>query len=94
MALKIHHLLSSFEKYTRCPLVTPPPQAFGGSRKNGPFFTFLKCFHFYPKVKENKNFFCKKKRKKMHKKSQFSVSREGVSFSNISFFTSHFNSRK
>ena len=49
--------------HTRRPLV-PPPQAFEGSRKNGLSFTFLKFFHFYPKVKENNCFFVKQNAKK------------------------------
>ena len=71
---------------TRCPLVTPPP-AFGGSWKNGPFFTFLKFFHFYPKVKENKHFFWKKKTQKNAQKiAIFSFSRRFFIFKFFIFY--------
>ena len=70
---------------TRCPLVNPPPQAFGGIRKNGLFFTFLKFFHFYPKVKENK--ICKKKTQKNAQKiAIFSFSRRCFIFKFFIFY--------
>ena len=50
-------------------LTSPPPKPSWEVEKMALFSLSLNLFHFYPKVKENKNFFCKKKRKKMHKKS-------------------------
>ena len=63
-------------------------------RKHSLFFTFLKFFHFYLKVKENTKCFCKKNTKKCTKIAIF-ISQESVSFSNfLFFFASNFNSRK
>ena len=66
---------------------THTTQAFGGSRKNGLFFTFLNSFHFYPKIKENKNFFCKKKTQKNAQKiAIFSFSRRCFIFKFFIFY--------
>jgi len=71
----------------------PPPQVFRGSRKNGPFFTFLKFFHFYQKVKENKKFFVKKNAKKYTKNCNFQFLEKVFHFQ-IFHFLHHISTRE